>query len=138
MPSINKIMLMGHVGRDPEFKVAGQNNTEILEFSIATNERKRNSISKEEEVTWHNITLFARQAVAVGEFLKKGDLVFVEGKLRIEKYTNKDGEKKIKPSVIGYNCQVINNKPKDGSQQTEQTKPSTQEKQDFFNDDIPF
>lgn len=87
----NVVMLIGRLGKDPEVRYS-QNGTAISTFSLATNESYKNRQGeKVEQTDWHRIVVFGKQAERVGEFLRQGRLVSVEGKIKYRTYTDKEG-----------------------------------------------
>jgi len=95
MKSVNKVILVGHLGKDPEVKYTPQ-GTPVAKFSIATNERYKDKQGEWQDRTeWHNITAWQRLAEIAGEYLKKGSQVYVEGRLRTDSWDDKvSGQKK--------------------------------------------
>ena len=95
MASINKVILIGNLGRDPETRYAPSGGA-ICNISIATtrNWKDRNSGEKREETEWHRVVFFDRLAEIAGEYLKKGRSVYIEGRLKTRKYQDKDGVEK--------------------------------------------
>jgi len=92
MSSVNKVILVGHLGRDPEVRTT-QDGTMVVSFSIATSEKYKDKQSNEYKQTteWHNISVFGKAAEFCDKYLKKGSLVYVEGSIRSNKWTDKDG-----------------------------------------------
>lgn len=92
---LNKIQIIGRMGRDPEIRYM-PNGDAVCNFSVATTERWKDKASGEmkEDTTWHRVSAWGRQAEIVGEYLRKGSLVYVEGKMTARKYTDKDGAEK--------------------------------------------
>lgn len=88
MSNLNKATLIGHAGRDPEMN-ATRDGREVANFSIATTEKWTDKATgeKKEETTWHNIVAFGRLAEIVGQYVTKGKAIYVEGKIKHEKYT---------------------------------------------------
>jgi single-strand DNA-binding protein len=109
MASINKVILIGNLGADPEYREAG--NTTALNMRIATTERYTPKGSDEvKEVTeWHRIAIFGKQATGLSKFLAKGMSVYIEGKLRTRTY-EKDGEKRYSTEIVADTCQVLTKK----------------------------
>jgi single-strand DNA-binding protein len=100
MSSVNKVILLGRLGRDPETRYM-PDGAAITNFSMATSEtRKDKSGVKQEKTEWHRIVTFARLAEIAGEFLKKGSQVYIEGRLQTNKWTDKDGAEKSTVEVI--------------------------------------
>ena len=89
---VNKVVLVGHLGADPDTKYT-QSGTAITTLSVATSEQwtDKQSGQKQERTEWHRVKLFGKLAEIAGEYLKKGRTVYIEGSLRTEKYTGKDG-----------------------------------------------
>ena len=87
--SLNKVILIGNLGRDPELRYM-PNGDAVCNFSIATSEswNDRNSGQRQERTEWHNITLYRRLAEVAGQYLKKGSQVYIEGKIQSRKYTD--------------------------------------------------
>lgn len=98
--SFNKILILGRLGRAPELKYSTAGNP-ITKFTVATNERIKGTGGQQEEHTeWHKVVVFGAAAENCSKFLKQGSLVFVEGKLRTRKYTDKDNVEKYFTEVI--------------------------------------
>ena len=107
---VNKVILLGNVGRDPETRYA-QNGTAVTRFSIATSEiwKDRSSGEQQERTEWHNIVCFARLAEVAGEYLKKGSKVYIEGQLRTSSW-EQDGQKKYRTEVNARELQMLDSK----------------------------
>lgn len=92
---LNKIQIIGRMGKDPEVRYM-PNGDAVCNFSVATSEKRKDKATGEmkEETTWHRVSAWGRQAEIVGEYLRKGSLVYVEGKMTARKYTDKDGAEK--------------------------------------------
>ena len=99
---INKVILIGNLGRDPETRYS-QGGTPVTSFSVATSEswRDRTSGEQQERTEWHNVVCFARLAEIAGEYLKKGSKVYIEGSLRTSSW-EQDGQKRYRQ---GYHQQ---------------------------------
>jgi len=98
--SLNKVMIMGRLGRDPEIRYSA-NNFPIANFSVATSENvKDQSGNYVEKTTWHNIVVLGNQAENCSKFLKKGSMVFVEGRIQNRKYQDKNGIEKYVSEII--------------------------------------
>jgi single-strand DNA-binding protein len=108
MPSFNKVMLMGNLTRDPEMKYTPK-GTAIAEIGLAVNRvYTTDSGEKREEVTFVDITLWGRTAEIVGEYCKKGRPLFVEGRLQLDTWDDKQtGQKRSKLKVVGDNIQLL-------------------------------
>lgn len=93
--SFNKIIIVGNLGRDPELRYTPQ-GTAVCNFSLATNEKKRDKAGEMQEVaTWFRVTLWRQQAENAAKYLTKGSPVYVEGRLGVEEWTDRDGNKRF-------------------------------------------
>jgi single-strand DNA-binding protein len=99
---LNRVMLLGNLGADPELKVT-QGGQAVLKLRLATTETYVDKSSQKQERTeWHRVTVWGRRGEALGKFLKKGDLVFVEGRLQTSSY-ERNGEKRYSTDIIAVN-----------------------------------
>src|SRR5438477_8796324 len=101
MKSVNKVILIGNLGKDPEVKYTPQ-GTAVAKFTIATNERFKDKAGEWQDRTeWHNLVAWARTAEIVGEYLKKGSKVYIEGSLRTSSWDDKQtNQKKYKTEIV--------------------------------------
>jgi single-strand DNA-binding protein len=108
MASVNKVILVGNCGRDPEIRYLPSGQA-VANISIATSSRRKDKTSGEmvEETQWHRVTFFDRLAEIVGEYVKKGTPVYVEGRLTYRKYTNKDGVEQNATDIIATEMQLL-------------------------------
>ena len=108
MASINKVILIGNLGRDPEVRYTA-NGAAICNVTIATsrNWKDKNSGEKMEETEWHRVVFYDRLAEIAGEYLKKGRSVYVEGRLKTRKWQDKDGVEKYTTEIIADNMQLL-------------------------------
>jgi len=107
MASVNKVILLGNLGRDPETRYTTGGDA-VTNLSIATSEQwKDKSGEKQERTEWHRVVLFGRQAEVAGEYLKKGRSVYIEGRLQTRKYTDKDGVEKYSTEIVADRMQLI-------------------------------
>jgi single-strand DNA-binding protein len=99
--SLNKVMLIGHAGKDAEVRYTGS-GTAVASFTLATNTMTKDKTSGQlvEKTEWHNITAWERLAEICGEYVKKGKQVYVEGRLTTEEWNDKDGNKRTTPKII--------------------------------------
>ena len=99
--SVNKVILVGHLGKDPEVKYT-PSGTPVAKFSLATNERFKDKEGNWQDRTeWHNITAWQRTAEIAGEYLKKGSQVYIEGRLRTDSWDDKEtGQKKYRTEIV--------------------------------------
>ena len=107
MASVNKVILIGNLGRDPETRYTTGGDA-IANLNIATSEQwKDKNGEKQEKTEWHRVVLFGRQAEIAGEYLKKGRSVYIEGRLQTRKYTDKDGVEKYSTEIVGDRMQLL-------------------------------
>jgi single-strand DNA-binding protein len=107
MASVNKVILVGNLGRDPEVRYT-PDGAAIANISIATTSKYKNKSGElVEETEWHRVTFFGRLAEIAGEYLKKGRSVYVEGRLKTRKYTDKDGVEKYATDIIANEMQML-------------------------------
>ncbi|AJE02332.1 single-stranded DNA-binding protein [Geobacter pickeringii] len=107
MASLNKVMLIGNLGKDPEVRYTPA-GTAVASFSLATSEKFKNKNGEWEERTeWHNVVLWGRQAEVAGEYLSKGKTVYIEGRLQTRKWQDKDGRDRWSTEVVGEKMQML-------------------------------
>src|ERR1700675_4112729 len=107
MASVNKVILIGNLGRDPETRYTTGGDA-VTNLRIATTDTwKDKAGEKQEKTEWHTVVLFGRQAEIAGEYLKKGRPVYIEGRLQTRKYTDKEGVEKYSTEVVGDRMQLI-------------------------------
>ena len=105
---VNKVILVGNLGADPEMRHTG-GGTAICSFNLATSESwtDKQSGEKQERTEWHRVKLFGRLAEIAGEYLKKGRQVYIEGSLRTDKYTDKQGVERYSTDIIASEMQML-------------------------------
>lgn len=142
MGSLNKVLLIGNLGKDPELRYT-PDGLAILSFSIATTEYFNDkSGSKTERTTWHNITVFGKMGQSIANYLTKGKQVFIEGKIRNSSYDDKEGIKRYKTDIVASNIVLLGAKGSGGGGDNETQRKNTENdynpagKQE--DDDIPF
>ena len=108
MSSLNKVFLIGNLGRAPEIRYM-PNGEAVANFSIATSEswNDRQSGQRVERTEWHNITMYRRLAEIAGQYLKKGSQVYIEGRIQSRKYTDKDGIERTAYDIIGNEMKML-------------------------------
>jgi len=107
---VNKVILVGTLGKDPEVRYS-QAGAALTSVSIATNESwKDKNGEKQERTEWHRVKFFGKLAEIAGEYLKKGGMVYIEGSLRTEKYTDKQGVEKYTTDIIANEMQMLGGK----------------------------
>jgi len=109
MASVNKVIVLGNLGRDPETRYNPE-GAAMTTISVATSSswKDKNTGEKREETEWHRITFFGRLAEVVAEYMKKGSQIYVEGRLRTRKYQDKEtGQDRYATEIIGDSMQMI-------------------------------
>ena len=107
MASVNKVILIGNLGRDPETRYS-PDGAAITNVSVATTRRYKDSSGQQQEETeWHRVVFFGRLAEIAGEYLRKGRPVYVEGRLRTRKWTDKEGVEKYTTEIVAENMQML-------------------------------
>jgi len=131
---LNRVTLIGNLGKDPEVRYT-QSGTAVASFSLATAERFKNKAGDWEDRTeWHNITLWGKLAEIAGEYLLKGKMVYIEGRLQTRKWQDKEGRDRYTTEVVGEKLLMLGGKG-DGDRK----KPADNDEAHFDpNDDIPF
>lgn len=153
---INKVILIGNVGQDPEVKYMPSGGA-ITNVSVATSEtwKDKNTGQPQERTEWHRVVFFNRLGEIAGEYLRKGSKVYIEGSLRTRKWTAQDGTDRYTTEIVASEMQMLDGKQQDegsgyGHQpqhQPAQSRPATTAQHtqsapppgfDSFDDDIPF
>ena len=165
MASINKVILVGNLGNDPEVKYM-PNGGAVTNISIATTDswKDKNTGDKQERTEWHRVVFFNRLAEIVGEYLRKGSQIYIEGSLRTRKWTDQSGQDKYTTEIVAKEMQMLGSRQGGGAapmgggnynstpsappaqsnrpqQQPQQNTPSPSGQPmppDDFEDDIPF
>lgn len=136
MPSVNKVFILGALGRDPETRFTNT-NLQITSFSVATSTfRKGEDGERKEETEWHRITTIGRTAEVAQTYLSKGSKVFIEGHLRTRKWENKEGKTQYSTEIVADNLQLLDKKS-DRPAQVKQGAPA-EEPYTGNPEDIPF
>jgi single-strand DNA-binding protein len=105
--SFNKIILVGNLGRDPELRYTPQ-GTPVCSFTVATNEKRKDRAGEMQDfTTWFRVTLWGRQAETASQYLTKGRPVYIEGRLRLEEWTDRDGKQRYTLEVHATDMQFI-------------------------------
>jgi len=135
---VNKVILVGRLGADPEVRYT-QDGTMVTSFRIATDEQwKDRNGERVTRTEWHRIVVFGRLAEICGNYLSKGRLVYIEGRLQTRAWDDKDGNKRYTTEIIALNMQMLEPKGQDSSQYGETgEKFSSYDKSDIT-DDVPF
>ena len=116
MASVNKVILIGNLGRDPETRYM-PNGEAVTNITIATTEtwKDRTSGERQEKTEWHRVTFYRRLAEIAGEYLKKGSQVFIEGRLETRKWTDKEGKDRYTTEIIANEMKMLGSRPGGGT-----------------------
>ena len=160
---INKVILVGNLGNDPEVRYTGS-GTAIATLSVATSESwtDKQSGERQERTEWHRVKMFGKLAEIAGEYLKKGRQVYIEGSLRTNKYTDKDGIERYSTDIVANEMQMLGGPgggggegggggwsrdrgersgggaPRGGGAAPSSSRPAQKPADTFEDDDIPF
>lgn len=141
MASLNKVMIIANLGKDPEvrYTTAG---TAVASLSLATTEKFKNKSGEWEDRTeWHNVVLWGRLGEIAGEYLSKGKTVYVEGRLQTRKWQDKDGRDRYTTEIVGEKMQMLSSKSGSGERSQSSRDESSQggfEDLAGCEEDIPF
>ncbi len=150
--SVNKVILIGNLGQDPEVRYRPNGNA-VANATVATSEswKDKNTGEAQEKTEWHRVVFFRRLAEIVGEYLKKGSKVYIEGRLQTRKWTDKDGQDRYTTEIVADQMQMLDSRggagssagdSPGGSQRADggqSSPPPAAPVQDAgFDDDIPF
>ncbi len=115
MASINKVIIVGNLGRDPENRYM-PSGEQVTSIAVATTDRWRDKATGEqkEATEWHRVSFFGKLAEIAGQYLKKGSQVYIEGRLRTRKYTDKEGIERYATEIIADTMQMLGNRPGSG------------------------
>lgn len=141
---VNKVILVGNLGRDPESRSLPSGQA-VVNFSLATSRRyKDRDGNRKDETEWHNIVCFGKSAEIAAQYLTKGKMIFVEGRIQTRSWDDKDGKKQYRTEIICENFQMLGSKG-DGGGRSGGGMPSAEpgpgggdHGPDFGDDDIPF
>ena len=142
MASVNKVIIVGNLGADPESRFAPSGDA-ICNIRVATSEawKDRQTGERKEATEWHRINFYGKLAEIAGQYLRKGSQVYIEGSLRTRKWTDKDGQEKYSTEIRADEMKMLGGKP-EGQQQAapqRQSPRQTQQSSEFDMDDsIPF
>ena len=140
--SINKVILLGRLGADPEIRMS-QDGKKIAKFSLATSEswKDKQSGEKKEKTEWHKVIIFSSGLADITEkFLKKGSLIYIEGQISTRKYTDQSGIEKYITEIVlqGYNCQLtmIDNRSENSENLSSPSIDNTLDKKESVDDSL--
>lgn len=138
---VNKWVGIGRVGKDPEFRVTA-GGTPMAKFSLATSEKRKDASGQVVESTeWHRLTLWGRQAETARDYVHKGDLLYIDGRIHYDSYENKEGQKVYTTEIHVNTFQMLSGK---GERQADTPAPATKQPEQparaggFEDDDLPF
>jgi len=147
MPNFNKVLLMGNLTRDPELR-STPSGTAVCQFGLAVNRIYNNSNGeRQEETTFVDIEAWGRQAETISKYVTKGNPLFVEGRLKLDSWENKEGEKRNKMKVVLENMQLISQRGEGGGYSQSDASPpaaasasasGNAQKGEDIEEDVPF
>lgn len=144
MASFNKLIIVGYLGRDPELRYTPQ-GTAICKFSVATTERRKNQTGEpEDHTTWFRVTAWGKQAEIAREYLTKGKQVYVEGRLRVEEFVDREGQTRFSLEVNVTDLKFLSAATGSGNQSSDSNRSQKTSDRDsdpeehFSEDEIPF
>lgn len=116
MASVNKVTIIGNLGRDPENRYL-PSGEQVTSIAVATTDRWRDKATGDlkEQTEWHRISFFGKLAEIAGQYLKKGSQVYVEGRIRTNKYTDRDGVERYQTQIIADTMQMLGSKQDNGN-----------------------
>lgn len=137
MASVNKVIILGNVGQDPEIR---QGNFIVAALSIATTRKWRDKAGEtQSETEWHRVSAFGRLAEIISQYVRKGDPIYIEGRLRTRKYEDKQGGERWVTEIIAEQLQLL--RQKDSDEKPAQPKPAAQRRAPepaYDDSDVPF
>ena len=129
-PSLNRVELVGNLGSDPEQR-STQNGNTLVNIQLATTRGRKNQAGTwEDETTWHRVTLWNRLAEIAGQYCHKGDLVYIEGYLQNNEWTDKDGNRRFSTGIVAEKLLLLNNR----NQRTQSQAPG----REYQVDGVPY
>lgn len=146
MAGVNKVILVGNLGKDPEIR-ALESGVKVARFSLATTEsyKDRNTGERVDQTEWHNVTLWRGLAEVAERYLRKGSQVYLEGKLQTRSYEDKDGVTRYTTDIVGQTMTMLGGKtdgsvetPQPQSQIAQQPVNTQPDKDDEETNDLPF
>ena len=140
MSSVNKALIIGNLGQDPEIKYT-QSGSPVANLSVATSERwkDKNTGEQKEQTEWHRVVVFGRLAEIAEQYLKKGSKVFIEGKIQTRDWEDAEGNKKYTTEVVAREMTMLDSRAStDSSASSSDNSAKDTAKDDNFEQDIPF
>lgn len=124
MASVNKVILVGNCGRDPEVRYLSSGKA-VASISIATTSKRKDQNGEYvDDTQWHRVQFFDKLAEIVGEYVKKGSPIYVEGRLKYGKFTNKDGVEQNTCDIVATEMQMLGGKPQGDAAPRQQASPA--------------
>jgi single-strand DNA-binding protein len=138
MRGVNKVILIGNLGKDPEMRYLPSGQA-VAKFSLATNAKRKDKSGQVIDITdWHNIVTFGRTAEICNQYLKKGSPIYVEGRIQTRSYDDKDGNKRWITEIIAQTIQMLGRKGEPGEEASEEMEEPLVEGSKTEDEDIPF
>ena len=143
MAGVNKAIIVGNLGNDPEIRYSANGNA-IASISVATSDRwkDKNTGEQQERTEWHRVKLFSRLAELAGEYLKKGSQVYIEGRIQTSKYQDKDGNDRWSTEIVAREMTFLGGRGGGGGDSQDAPSASAPQRDSApsgdFDDDIPF
>ena len=145
MAGVNKVIILGRLGNDPEMRYMPTGEA-VANLSIATSETwtDKNTGAKREKTEWHRVVAFRKLAEIIGQYCKKGDQIYIEGKLQTRKWADKNGQDHYTTEIIADQMQMLGGKEDRGQRERQSEKPGRfpdpppNHDPQTFDDDIPF
>lgn len=144
MRGINKVIILGTIGRDPEVRSVGDSTCTTLSVATSESWKDKNTGQKTEQTEWHKVVLWGRQAEIAGEYLRKGSKAYFEGKLTTRKWQDKTtGQDRYSTEIVASAIQLIDGAGKQQGEQQPQAAPARQApppaaSANYDDDDLPF
>jgi single-strand DNA-binding protein len=137
MASVNKAIIVGHLGQDPEIRYTNSGEA-AANISVATSEQWKDKSTGEqkEQTEWHRISFFGKAAEVVCQYMRKGSQIYVEGKIRSKKYTDKQNIERTAFEIIAESFKMLGSKSESSS--GKQSKPAAKPQLDDMDQEIPF
>ena len=153
---VNKVILVGNCGQDPETRVIPSTGASVTNLSVATSESWKDKVTgdQQERTEWHRVVFFNRLAEIAGEYVRKGSKLYIEGSLRTRKWQGQDGQDRYTTEIVGSEMQMLDSrgsspsgdftgsndqiKNNEFSNQSSSESSSGSQSLDAFDDDIPF
>ena len=153
---VNKVILVGNCGQDPEMRVIPSTGASVTNLSVATSESWKDKVTgdQQERTEWHKVVFFNRLAEIAGEYVRKGSKLYIEGSLRTRKWQGQDGQDRYTTEIVGSEMQMLDSrgsspsgefsgsndqiKNNEFSNQSSSESSSGSQSLDTFDDDIPF